>query len=74
MSQNLMWPVYNFENNCWPPAGWVVVGRWLADSRDWVEVDSMLGEDVEDRETVDIVKPEGRTDSVRMSDKEVRMN
>jgi len=52
----------------------VVVGRWLVDNRDWVEVDSMLGEDVEDKEMVDIVKPERRIDLARMSDKEVKMN
>ena len=52
----------------------MVVDRWLADSRDWVEADSMLEEDVEDKETVDIAKPERRIDSVRMSDMEVKTN
>ena len=52
----------------------MVVGRWLADIRGWVEVDSMLEEDVEGKEMVDIVKPERRTDLARMSDKVVRTN
>lgn len=51
-----------------------MVGHWWADSRDLVEVDSLLEEDVEGKEMVDIVKPEDRIDSVRISDTEVRMN
>ena len=52
----------------------MVVGHWLADNRGWVEVDSMLVEDVEGKEMVDIVKPERKTDLVRMSDKKVKTN
>ena len=51
-----------------------MVDRWLADSRDSVEADSMPEEDVEDKKIVDIVKPECRIDSVRMSDMEVKTN
>lgn len=40
----------------------MAVGRWLADSRDWVEVDSMPEEDVEDKEMAGIVKLECRID------------
>jgi hypothetical protein len=38
-----------------------------------VEVDSMLEEDVEDKEMVDIVKSEGKIDLAMMSGKEVKM-